>query len=152
MNDQATVQKNKDVYRKYIEEVFNRGKTELIPELLADNYIFHDAPPGAPNGSVSVKQTVEMFHKAFPDLKITLDEVIGEGDLVVARATTRGTHQGPLFGMQGTGKKVAMTGLTMVRVRDGKIQESWVRNDVMGLMAQIGAGPQISAKPTENKA
>ena len=79
-----------------------------------------------------------MFRKAFPDLKIAIEELVAEGDKVCARATTRGTHKGTFFGIPGTGKAVTMSGLTMVRIVDGRIIESWVKNDVGSLMRQIG--------------
>lgn len=80
-----------------------------------------------------------MFRGAFPDLHITLDEVIAEGDFVAGRSTARGTHRGEFMGMQSTGKSISMPTLTMVRLRDGKIAESWVKNDVTALMRQLGA-------------
>ena len=83
-----------------------------------------------------------MFRGAFPNLKITIEEIIAEGDKVCARAITRGTHKGTLFGLPASGKSVAMTGLTMVTIRDGRLVESWVKNDVMGLMKQLGANSQ----------
>ena len=79
-----------------------------------------------------------------PDrLEITIDDLIGEGDRLCARATTRGTHRGAIFGIPPTGKAVTMTGLTMVRIAEGRLAESWVRNDVLGLRSQLGA---VSAK------
>ena len=80
-----------------------------------------------------------MFRGAFPDLVITLDEVIAEGDFVAARSTSRGTHRGDFMGMKPTGRSMTMPTLTMVRLRDGKIAESWVKNDIAALMRQIGA-------------
>ena len=119
--------------------MFNEGQLDKLEELLSPYYVFHDAPPGTPKGPDAIKQVVTMFRGAFPDLKITIEDMIAEGDKVCARATTRGTHKGTLFGIPGTGKVVTMTGLTMVTIIDGRLVESWVKNDVMGLMKQIGA-------------
>jgi predicted ester cyclase len=80
------------------------------------------------------------FVAVIQGLEITIDEQVAEADLVCSRTTLRGTHRGVLFGIPGTGKAVTMRGLTMVRIIDGRLVESWVKNDVMGLMSQIRAG------------
>ena len=135
-----TTDQNKAVYRRFIQEVFNEGRLDALDELLSPSYVLRDAPPGAPPGPQAVAEVVRMFRAAFPDLAITIDDLVAEGDKVCARATTRGTHRGPMFGLPPTGKPVTMTGLTMVRIVDGRLVESWVRNDVAGLMRQLGAG------------
>ena len=133
---------NKAVYRRFIQEVFNEGRLDMLDEMLSQSYVYRDAPPGTPAGPEAIKQVVTMFRAAFPDLKITIEDLVSEGDKVCARLTTRGTHRGVLFGIPATGKAVTMTGLTMVRIADGRLVESWVKNDVMGLMSQLGAGSQ----------
>jgi predicted ester cyclase len=82
---------------------------------------------------------VSMFRAAFPDLHIAIDALVAEGDKVCARSTLRGTHRGEIFGIAGTGKGVTMTSLTMVRIRDGRLTESWVENDVTALVSQLAA-------------
>ena len=141
MKSNQELEQNKAIYRRFLQEVFNEGRLDKL-ELLSPSYVFHDAPPGTPKGPEAIKQVVTMFRGAFPDLKITIEEMVAEGDKVCARATTRGTHQGPIFGIPATEKAVTMTGLTMVTITDGRLVESWVKNDVMGLMKQLGAGPQ----------
>jgi predicted ester cyclase len=96
MNEES---KNKELYRRFLQEVFNEGRLEMVNELLSPSYVFRDAPPGAPAGPETVKQVVTMFRSAFPDLKITIEELVAEGDKVCARATTRGTHKGTIFGI-----------------------------------------------------
>ena len=85
---------NKALYRRYIDEAFNGGRVELLDQFLAPSYVFHDAPPGVPPGIEGVRQTIRMFHAAFPDLSITIEELVAEGDTVCTRAVTRGTHTG----------------------------------------------------------
>ena len=140
MTTNDTLDRNKAMYRRYIQQVFNEGRVDLLDDLLAPSYVFHEAPPGTLPGADGIKQVVSMFRAAFPDLEITIDDQIAEGDQVCSRATTRGTHQGEIFGIPATGKVVTMTGITIVRIVDGRITDSWVKNDVMGLMNQIGAG------------
>jgi steroid delta-isomerase-like uncharacterized protein len=133
-----TTEQNKSVYRRFIQEVFNEGRSDALDALVSPSYVLHDAPPGAPSGPQAVAEIARMFRSAFPDLTITIDELVAEGDKVCARATTRGTHRGTIFGVAATGRPVTMTGLTMVRIVDGRLVESWVKNDVAGLMRQLG--------------
>jgi steroid delta-isomerase-like uncharacterized protein len=135
------IEKNKAIYRRFIQEVFNAGRLDLLPELLSPAYVYRDAPPGTPPGPEAIRQVVTMFRAALPDLEITIEEQIAERDLVCSRATTRGTHRGHLFGVPASGRKIEMAGLTIVRIVGDRLVESWVRNDVMSLMNQIAAGP-----------
>jgi predicted ester cyclase len=136
---------NKAIYRRFIEEGFNQGRLAVLDELLAADYVDYDAPPGTPPGPNGIKGIIALFRAAFPDLQITIDEQAAEGDVVASRLTTRGTHRGELFGIPPTGRAVTMTGLTMIRLRDGKLREGWVKNDMLGLLQQLGARP---AAPT----
>jgi predicted ester cyclase len=133
------IEENKALYRRFIDEVFNHGRLDLLEEFLDPAYVNHDAPPNSPQGSEGVAQIVTMFRAAFPNLSITIEKQVGEGDLVCNLATTRGVQKGPLFGMPATGKMMIMTGMTMVRVVNGRIAESWVKNDMLDLMRQIEA-------------
>jgi predicted ester cyclase len=137
MPESKYADQNKFIYRRYIEEIFNEGRLEKLNEFVPPDYVLHDAPHGMPSGPEVIKYIVAMFRGAFPDLKITLDDLIVEGDLVAARSTLRGTHRGMIFGIPATGRAVTMPGLTMVRISGGRVCESWVRNDVMGLMSQL---------------
>jgi len=147
-----SMEHSKAVYRRYLQEVFNQGQVELLDELLSPSYVYHDAPPGTPPGAEGIKQVVKMFHTGFPDLEITIDDMVAEGDKVAVRTTTRGTHTGMIFGIPPTGKVVTMRGQTLVRIVAGRLTDSWVNNDVMGLMNQLGAGsqsaPVSTPKPT----
>jgi predicted ester cyclase len=132
---------NKAVYRRFIEEGFNQGRLATLDEVLAPGYVNHGAPPGLSAGADGVKQIIALFRAAFPDFRIEIHEQAAEGDLVCSRATFRGTHAGPLFGIAATGRQVTMPGLSMVRVANGQIQEGWIQNDVLGLLQQLGATP-----------
>jgi predicted ester cyclase len=137
----STAEENKAVYRRFIETLFNEGRLERLGELVDPDYVFHDAPPGTPQGPDAIREVVTMFRAAFPDLKITIEDQVAEGDKVCSRATTRGTHRGPIFGIAPTGRAIAMSGLTLVRIAGGRVAESWVKNDVAGLLTQLrGAG------------
>ena len=139
--NESKIERNKTVYRRFLQEVFNEGQLDKIDELLSPSYVLHDAPPGTPEGGEGIRHVVTMFRTAFPDLKITIEEMLAERDKVCVRATTRGIHKGTLFGIAPTGRAVTMTGLTMVTIKDGRVAESWVKNDVMGLLKQLEAEP-----------
>lgn len=143
MSPMRNSQQNKATYTRFIQEVFNEGKLDAVEELLSPAYVLHDAPPATPPGREGVKQIVTSFRNAFPDLRITIEEQVAEDDLVCSRTTTRGTHKGNIFGIAPTGKLVSMTGLTMVRIVGGRVMESWVKNDVIGLLSQLGAVPAM---------
>ncbi len=140
MNPMLVTQQNKATYRRFIQEVFNEGHIDAVEELLSPEYVLHEAAPGTPPGREGVRQIVSTFRAAFPDLEITIEDQVAEEDKVCSLTTMRGTHRGSIYGVAGTGKKVSVTGLTMVRLVGGRIAESWVKNDVLGLMNQIGAG------------
>jgi steroid delta-isomerase-like uncharacterized protein len=139
MSTDQNLDRNKALYQHYIQQVFNQGQLDLLDNLLAPSYVYHEAPPGTLPGAAGIKQVVSMFRAAFPDLEITIDDQIAEDDKVCSRATTRGTHQGEIFGIPATGRVVTMTGLTVVRIVEGQIAESWVKNDLRSLMNQLGA-------------
>src|SRR4051794_25298206 len=130
-----SVEENKAVYRRFLQEAFNKGNLDVLDEVLSPTYAYRDAPPGTPPGAEGIRQVVTMFRKAFPDLEITIEDQVGEGDMVASRTTMRGTQKGEIFGVAPSGKKVAVPGLTMARVANGRVQESWVKNDVNAMMA-----------------
>ena len=132
---------NKAVYKRMIEGAFNGGDLKVIDEVVALDYVLHGAPPGMPQGPDAIRSTVVAFRTAFPDLQIELEELVAEGDKLSARSVMRGTHDGVLFGIPPTHKTVAVDGLTMVTVRDGRVQESWVKNDTLQLFQQLGVDP-----------
>jgi steroid delta-isomerase-like uncharacterized protein len=136
-----SVAANKARYGEFIQAIFNEARFDRLGEFLAPSYAIQEAPPGTAPGAEGVRQVVTMFRTAFPDLTITLDEVIGEGDTVAALSTLRGTHRGEFMGIAPTGKTVSVTSLTMVRLEDGRLTKSWVKNDVASLLRQLGAGP-----------
>jgi steroid delta-isomerase-like uncharacterized protein len=137
-----TAETNKARYREFIQAIFNEARFDALDNFLDPSYAIREAPPGTPSGGDGVKQIVTMFRSAFPDLVITLDEVIAEGDVVAARSTVGGTHEGEFMGMAPTGKSFSIRSLTFVRLKDGRLTESWVKNDVASLMAQLSAGRQ----------
>src|SRR3712207_4460955 len=119
-------EENKVIFRRYIEEVFNRGNLELADEIF-DRYISHQPDgPTLERGPEDVKRFVSEFRAAFPDLRISIDEQIAEGDKVMVRATVRGTHQRVFRGMAPTGKEIEEKGFSLFHFSpEGKVVETW---------------------------
>src|SRR5437773_12153103 len=135
----------KGISRQMIEEVFNKGRLDVTAEIIAPEDVGHDpALPQDVAGPDGERELVSGYRAAFPDLTITIDDQIGEGDRVVTRWTARGTHSGDLWGIAGTGKEVTVTGTSVDRIRDGRIAESWSNWDTIGLMQQLGVIPTLA--------
>jgi len=132
---------NKTIMRRALKEVVNKGNLDLIDELVSPDFVDHTPFPGLPPGREGIRQTIGMLREAFPDLQITIEDLIAEGDKVVSRQTLRGTHQGEFMGIPPTGKQVTWTGILIFRIADGKIVDQWIEQDQLGLMQQLGLVP-----------
>lgn len=134
-----TPNENKALYRTYYEEVLNRANYGAIDELVDKNVVSHSPLPGQKPGSVGLRDTMQLFHAAFPDLHAKAEDMIAEGDKVVGRFIVTGTHQGEFMGMPATGKKITYEEIVIVRFKNGKIVEHWAVADALTLMQQLGA-------------
>ena len=131
-------EENKTLLRRYFEEAWNKHNPGAIEELYAPDFVNRSAPQGMPNDRAGLKAGLGMFLGAFPDVKVTSDYLVAEGDKVVMRWTMTATHTGEWLGTPATGKRMEMTGITIARVADGKITEVWYESDSMGMMQQLG--------------
>ncbi len=136
-----SVEENKALVRRVYEEIHNKGNFAAVDELVAINFIDHNAPPEISPGPEGIKQTFTMFRNAFPDLNVTVEDMIAEGDKVVARITLRGTHKGEFMGIAPTGKQIKLATIDIVRIAGGKIAERWGVGDNLGMMEQLGVIP-----------
>jgi steroid delta-isomerase-like uncharacterized protein len=130
------IEANKALVRRYI-ELWETGNLALADEVLAPEYVDH-THPNLPPGPEPVKQEVSAFRAGFSDAHITVEQMIGEGDLVAFRFVLRGTHTGPFAGFAPTGKEAVLTGVDFVRVADGKLRELWSTQDTLSWAQQIG--------------
>ena len=131
--------------RRLLEQTFNEGNFQVIDELVAPDAVNHDpATPAsmrALRGPEVLKRTVSMYREAFPDVRMTVDDLIAAGDKVVLRWHSEGTHNGELQGLAPTGTHGSVTGISIDHWKDGKIVEVWVEWDNFGLARQLGAAP-----------
>ena len=133
------LEQNKAIARCEAEEIESKGNVAVADELMAPAYRLHF--PGYPHGPRQFKQLIGGFHAGLPQLRITLEDQVAEGDRVVNRVSLRGTQTGSFQGMPPTGRSIAVSGINIMRISDGKIVEHWDVLDVMGLMQQLGAIP-----------
>ncbi len=135
-----SIEENKEINRRVVEEFLNKGNIDFIDELYDENYIGH-MPPDEIKGSEGQKQFFSMFLSAFPDLNLSIQDQIAEGDMVSSRQIFTGTHKGEFQGIAPTGKKVEITVTVVGRFANGKYVESWVNMDALGMMVQLGVVP-----------
>lgn len=131
-----SLEQNKTTARRFIEDILGKGKLNLFSELTTDRYVDHALPSG-----MTPQQSIGAFRAGFPDMRVTVDDVLGEGDQAVVRYTIHATHTGSFYGIPPTGKAVTMTGISIYRLVGGKLAESWVQYDQFGLMQQLGVVP-----------
>jgi steroid delta-isomerase-like uncharacterized protein len=135
----------KAIARRFLEEAFNSGNLDVVDELVAPEFVNHDAALPEPGvGIEAAKASINGYREAFPDLRLTIEQQLAEGEYVTTRWSARGTHQGNLMGMAPTGKQATVTGITIDRIVDGRFVESWTNWDTLGLMQQLGAIPALS--------
>ena len=136
---------NKTIVRRLFEEVWNKGNLSVADELFTPNCEHHDASsPDFGRGPESEKKRAALYRTAFPDLQLTIEDIIAEGQTVVARWSCRGTHKGDLSGIAPTGKQVTISGVSIARFTNGKMVEGWVNWDALGLMQQLGVVPELA--------
>jgi steroid delta-isomerase-like uncharacterized protein len=127
--------------RRFYAEAWNADRIGVYDEIVTDDFVDHQAMPGLPPGREGFKQLDVIFRTAFPDIRVDVDGVVVEGDMVGLRWTSTGTHQGPLFGIPATGRKVKVTATVVYRIEDGRLAEGWINRDDLGMMRQLGVVP-----------
>jgi steroid delta-isomerase-like uncharacterized protein len=137
---------NKALVRRLCEEAISKGNFGVLDETLAPDYVYREPTVGEKKGKNGLRELVTMYRTAFPDLKMTIDEQIAEGDKVFTRWTATGTHRGVLMGFPPTGKQVRVQGATVTRFANGKIAEDTEVYDALGMLRQIGALPSAVGK------
>ena len=135
---------NRHLVQRLFNDLFNKGNLAVADEIIAANHINHDpATPDLGKGPDGEKQLVTLYRTAFPDLHFTIDQIIDADDFVTTRYTATGTHKAELRGVAATNKTVKVEGMAVYRVSRGRIAESWVNWDALGLMRQLGQVPSL---------
>ena len=130
------LEQNKTLFKRFVDEVFNKKNVAVIDELMDPNMVEHNL------GTLQeLKALITAFLGAFPDLHVTVDDLIAEGDKIVGRVTLTGTQQGELMGIPATGKKVSFSEILIIRISNGKVVEHWEVTDTMSMMQQLGVIP-----------
>ena len=137
------VEDNKNLIRRLFQEFWNGKNESIADELIAADSVDHvpGRPPEVPGGPEGFKLWASIVHTAFPDSHYTIDDKLAEGDKVVTRWTTQGTHRGAMMGVPATGRRVTVTAMSIDRIADGQVVESWTIFDALGMLQQIGAIP-----------
>ncbi len=138
-----STEENKTLYRRLMEEVFSQGNIAALGELMTPDIIEHEAGPAQGRGLEGVKALIMMIRTAFPDMRVTIEDMTTQEDKVWARVTFHGTNTGPLMGMPPTGKRVNYEAIDICRFAEGKIVEHWGVVDLLGMMQQLGVAPPL---------
>ncbi len=148
-----STEQNKVNYRRFIEEVWNKGNLDIVEEIASPDVIFH-SPPGTIPGWESMKQIVASFRAAFPDVRLIVEDQIAEKDRTVTRLRITGTHRGPFHSrlktIMPTGKTINVQVIDIFRHdANSKLAECWSGLDVFGLLQQLGAIPEADLSASE---
>jgi steroid delta-isomerase-like uncharacterized protein len=135
-------QDNRAVLDRINEEAFRQGNTEVIDELVSEDFVEHNPMPGVEGTREGFKQMVAGLHQAFPDFDTQVQDQIAEGDKVVERWTAGGTQQGEFMGVPATGRRIEIEGMDISRLADGRIVEHWTQMDALTMMQQLGVIPE----------
>ena len=137
--NKATIEQNKTVVRDFIDALFTRGDPNAVDDYLADDFVNNDPPFGASTDREGMRGAGAMFRSVFPDWHSDMHQLVAEGDIVVERFTASGTHTGTdILGVSPSGATVALPGINIFRLRDGRIVERWGRLDDLGFLRQLG--------------
>lgn len=134
---------NKVLFRRLIDEFWNKKNLGISDELFAPDAMTPSVPQ-LPPGPEGLKAIGNIFFTGFPDFRMSIEDIVAQGDKVAARFIERGTHNGEFMGITPTGRQVTWTEIGILRIEGGKIVESWYETDMLGLMQQLGALPAPS--------
>ncbi len=137
---------NKSVIQAFIEDVINQGHLDRADDIVIEDFVELDPLPGQAQGREGLKDVIRQIRSAFPDIRWTVDEMVAEGDKVFSRFTWSGTHEGAFLGVPATGRRITVKGMVIDRLAAGKMADSRILMDTLGMMQQLGALP---APPTE---
>jgi steroid delta-isomerase-like uncharacterized protein len=136
-----SAEQNKSVVRRWVEEGWNKGNLTVVDQIYTPDFVQHEPAPERVNSSEALKQYVRGYLTAFPDLHFHIEDLVADGEKVVWRFSSTGTHKGDFMGIPPTGKIGYVTGMVMFRLENSRIAEAWVNIDALGLLQQLGVIP-----------
>ncbi len=137
MNDQQQAEMNKAVVTRFNKAFIESGDMQAFNEIMDPSFVNHTAMPGMPSGPEGMVQTITLFRKAFPGLRVEIYDQVAEGDRVVTRKAFFATHGGPFMGIETTGRPVRIDTIDIIRLRNGKYLEHWAVRDMLAVMQQL---------------
>jgi steroid delta-isomerase-like uncharacterized protein len=137
--DKSSLEENKALIRRLFEEEINQKHLKVMETMVSSDYVSHNDSLGSASNIEQTEKFLAAAFSAFPDTRVTIEDMIAEGDKVVVRNTWRGTFTGPWMGIAPTGKEVTWTGIVIWRIHDGKIRERWANINFPEVMQKIGA-------------
>ena len=141
---------NKAIARRIVDESWNKHNPTILDQLFSNDALLHDPQnPTVGKGPQGAKSTMATYLTAFPDMKITIEREIADGDYVVQHLLATGTNTGEFNGMPATGKKTSTTGVITSKIKDGKVVEAWSLFDSLGLLQQLGVVPAAQVRTRE---
>jgi steroid delta-isomerase-like uncharacterized protein len=130
------------IARRFVEDVLDAGKLDAAGQFVSADVVVHVPASDEPlRGLGALTAYIAGFRLALPDVAFEIEDLLADGDRVAVRLTVTGTHEGELLGVAPTGRRVRVGEVLILRVEDGLIVEDWVQADLLGLLAQLGAGP-----------
>ena len=136
-----SVEQNKAIVRRFFDEVLNQKDFGTVDELCAENYVLNVPPNPMIRGQEGLKQFLNTLFTALPDIHYTVEDMVAEGDKVAVRWTCCGTHKGEYMNIAPTLKEITVTGIHILRIASGKMEEDWANVDFLGMMQQLGVIP-----------
>ena len=136
-----TTDDNKALVQRFFEEIINQRNLAALDQFVLPGGVNHTVPPGMPQ---EANQFLGQYLNAFPDVKATVEDLVADGDKVVARVSYRGTHQGAFRGIAPTGKQIAVMGINIFRIANGKLVEHWGLTDRLAVLNQVGVVPPLA--------
>ena len=137
---------NKGTMMTFIQEVINQGRLERADDLVLEDFVELDPLPGQAQGREGLKDVIRQMRGAFPDIRWIVEEMVAEGEKVFSRFTWSGTHEGEFLGVAPTGRRITVKGMVIDRLVGGKMADSRILMDTLGMMQQLGAPPFTASK------
>jgi steroid delta-isomerase-like uncharacterized protein len=145
-----SIETNKELVQHFFHETYNECNFNAAKRMLSQDYFLHDSTiPDFSGGPETWEQMQNIFCRAFPDLRLTIEDMITEGDKVVVRWMLCGTQTGDLPGIPATGKHMLITGITISRIMNGKIDEQWREWDRFSILQQLGVSSEFIFTPEQ---